>query len=44
MAGNQQLTLSAPGYVNRTIEIDAIANTDLDLGTVELAALRVFCV
>ena len=25
-------------YVNRTIEIDAIANTDLDLGTVELAA------
>ena len=38
MAGNQQLTLSAPGYVNRTIEIDAIANTDLDLGTVELAA------
>ena len=38
MAGSQQLTLSAPGYVNRTIEIDAIANTDLDLGTVELVA------
>ena len=38
MAGSRQLTLSAPGYVNRTIEIDAIANTDLDLGTVELVA------
>lgn len=38
MAGSQQLTLSAPGYVNRIIDVDAIANSDLDLGTVELVA------
>ena len=38
MAGSRQLTLSAAGYVSRTIELDAVANTDLDLGAVELAA------
>lgn len=38
MAGNRSLTLSAVGYVSQTIAVDAIANTDLDLGTVELAA------
>jgi len=38
MAGSRQLTLSAPGYVSQTIDVNAIANTDLDLGTVELVA------
>lgn len=38
MAGRQQLTLSASGYVSQTIDVDAIANTDIDLGTVKLVA------
>ena len=38
MAGEQQLLISAPGYVSQIIEVNAIANTDLDLGTVELVA------
>jgi formylglycine-generating enzyme required for sulfatase activity len=38
MAGSQQLTLSASGYVSQTMDVDAIANTDIDLGTVKLVA------
>ena len=36
MAGERQLLISAPGYVSQIIDVNAIANTDLDLGTVEL--------
>lgn len=38
MAGNRELTLSAPGYVAQTLLIEAIANTDVDLGKVGLIA------
>lgn len=38
MAGSRQLTVTAPGYVSQTIEVNAIANTDLDLGTIKLIA------
>ncbi|MDA9837893.1 PEGA domain-containing protein, partial [Luminiphilus sp.] len=36
MQGTRDITLSAAGYVDHIISIDAVANTDLDLGRVEL--------
>jgi formylglycine-generating enzyme required for sulfatase activity len=36
MQGTRDITLSAAGYVDEVISIDAVANTDLDLGRVEL--------
>lgn len=38
MAGSRQLTISASGYVSQTIDVEAVANTDINLHTVELAA------
>ena len=36
MQGSREITFSAPGYINEVIELDAVADTDVDLGIVEL--------
>jgi len=37
MQGSREITFSAPGYIDEVIELDAVADTDVDLGIVELA-------
>jgi formylglycine-generating enzyme required for sulfatase activity len=36
MQGSREITFSAPGYIDEVIELDAVADTDVDLGIVEL--------
>ena len=36
MQGAREIIFSAPGYVDEVIELDAVADTDVDLGTIEL--------
>ena len=36
MEGSREITFSAPGYIDEIIELDAVADTDVDLGIIEL--------
>jgi hypothetical protein len=36
MQGSREITFSAPGYIDEVIELDAVADTDVDLGIIEL--------
>ncbi|MEC9214654.1 MAG: PEGA domain-containing protein, partial [Pseudomonadota bacterium] len=36
MRGAREITFSAPGYVDQVVELNAVADTDVDLGTIEL--------
>ena len=40
LSGDRQLTIVAPGYVSEIIDFEAIADTDIDLGKISLAAAR----
>ncbi len=36
MEGSREITFSAPGYIDEIIELNAVADTDVDLGIIEL--------
>ena len=36
MQGAREITFSAPGYVNQVVELNAVADTDINLGIIEL--------
>jgi formylglycine-generating enzyme required for sulfatase activity len=36
MEGAREITFGAPGYIDEIIELDAVADTDVDLGIIEL--------
>ena len=36
MQGAREITISAPGYIDQVVELNAVADTDIDLGIIEL--------
>ena len=36
MQGAREITFSAPGYIDEVVELNAVADSDVDLGTIEL--------